>query len=128
MATFIKGLDCACPDCTVDPCTTGCHCFFQFDEVGNNAGANFDYDVTGEFTAAHSISYLFNYDTAGGATWTFTIKANGSAIFSSGALSTGSQITGTVTVPSGTTALRVEVGYTAGDIEDTWDFVIICDD
>lgn len=109
MAIYIKSIGCDCPECGADTCDTGCACDFA-------ANIEFDgddtYDVTGQFIVEKSLSvtqasWTCAFFSGGVHTGSSQIKvyANSVLIYDSGCVS--GAITAIVTVPSGTTSLRL---------------------
>jgi hypothetical protein len=110
MATYIKGMNCN-GGCGGSPC--GCDCVTADIATGVVTATDFDtsYDVTGDFPCAMDVGLDVGItDPTGlGGDALFTVKANGTTIYSTGFVTPPFFDTTTIPVPSGTTTLRVEL-------------------
>lgn len=126
MATYIKGMNCN-GGCGGSPC--GCDCVMD-DIASGIVATEFDtsYDVTGDFPCAMDVPFdLGITDASGlGGDALFTVKANGTTIYSTGLVTPPFFDTTTIPVPSGTTTLRVEMVWENDATPGLFSFTIAC--
>jgi hypothetical protein len=104
----------ACP-CTVDEADEGLFADLPYGQ---------DFDVTGQFTAAQDVDLTFVVDS-NGTGMRLVLKANGVSIHDTGCVLLAT-VTPTVTVPAGTTTLRVEVTACSGTTAGEFLFELAC--
>jgi hypothetical protein len=133
MATWIKGTDCACPECGATPCAPGCDCTFSASENDGfeDGPALFekDYDVTGQFLVEKSVAIAFAVVFPSPPMYAqMYLLANGVEIYTSGCISTS--VSTSVAVPAGTTTLKVYVftECTGTWVENEWTLTLECED
>ena len=125
---WFKTVGCECSECGPDACTPGeCICNLDLNTAGGEAGYDQNFDVTGDFVSARDIYPVFE---------SFTVKdqliidADGVNVYDSGCVGTvGTPLTPTITIPGGTTSVRVRVipHCDPGDSGETaWTLAITC--
>lgn len=113
------------PTPTVTPSGTpfpGGFCSLNLNSSGGDAGYDVTYDVTGDFAGGGSVNVSFNAYIQKDR---LILYANGVSISDSGCIS--GTYTPTVTIPSGTTTLRVRViPNCEGGVGTSWTLAISC--
>lgn len=128
---FIKGFggnECACEECGPAPCTPGCPC--TFDSGAQSGSADFldTYDVTGEFILEREVSLVGGFGECDdpSVTGRFRVYADGATIYDSGCVYSAT-VTGLLTIPAGTTEIKVELVYCTGAGGDLcWEYQLTC--
>ena len=124
MATYIKAVGCACPECGPDPCDPGCPC--NFDELsptgdGWTGTQSEDFAAGSNFILAQTINV--DCPNTNAASIRVKVYADAVSIFDSGVVTTA--VAGTAAVPAGTTTITVEIIATTAVI-DTTDVHVYC--
>ena len=105
MTDWLKTVDCECAGCGSTPCSVDeCLCAVDLNTSGGDDGYDHTFDTTGDFTSARDVYVDFQSYTVKDQ---LRIYANGTLVYDSGCI--GAHVTPTVSIPSGTTSVRVEV-------------------